>query len=311
MTMLSKTDTQRLEGLGIEGLGTEQSENPNLELNALDTVRLVQAMERRDTAVCRAVQSATPSIAKAIDAIVQRVRQGGRLVYAGAGTSGRLGVLDASEIPPTFGMSPDVVVGLIAGGRDALVKSAESIEDHPEVGARDAQGIGLTDRDCLVGIAASGRTPYVIGALDYANSVGALTIALSCNEQAALSGHADIAIEVPVGPEFVSGSTRLGAGTATKMVLNMLSTITMIRMGKTYRTLMVDVKATNEKLLVRAVRIVRSVTGADEEHARHALGLAGWSAKTAIVMIMKQCDAEQAKRILEQNDGFLAEVIDS
>lgn len=304
MTMLSEADAQR-----IEGLGTEQSGNPSLELNALATMDLVQAMERRDAAVCRAVQSATPSIAEAIDAIVQRVRQGGRLVYAGAGTSGRLGVLDASEIPPTFGMSSDVVVGLIAGGRDALVKSAESVEDHPEVGAKDVQDIGLTDRDCLVGIAASGRTPYVIGALDYANKVGALTIALSCNEQAAISDHAGIAIEVPVGPEFVSGSTRLGAGTATKMVLNMLSTITMIRMGKTYRTLMVDVKATNEKLLARAVRIVCSVTDADEAHARQALELAGWSAKTAIVMIMKQCDAEQAKRILEQNDGFLAKVI--
>ena len=292
-------------------LDTEGSCNPNLELNALGTADLVRAMERRDAAVCEAVRSATPCIADAIDAIVSRLRRGGRLVYVGAGTSGRLGVLDASEIPPTFGMDPAVVVGLIAGGRDALIRSAESAEDHPETGARDLRGIVLTADDCVVGIAASGRTPYVIGALEYARGTGALTIALACNDHAAISDYADIAIEVPVGPEFVSGSTRLGAGTATKMVLNMLSTITMIRLGKTYRTLMVDVKATNDKLIARAIRIVRAVTDADETQARRALESCGWSAKTAIVMIARQCDAASARAILDDNDGFLAKVIDN
>ncbi|MBW3092045.1 N-acetylmuramic acid 6-phosphate etherase [Bifidobacterium sp. 82T10] len=295
----------------ISGLGTEGASDPTLELNALGTADLVRAMERRDAAVCEAVRSATPRIAEAIDAIVPRLKRGGRLVYVGAGTSGRLGVLDASEIPPTFGMDPSIVVGLIAGGRDALVRSAESAEDHPETGARDLRGIDLTADDCVVGIAASGRTPYVIGALDEARSTGALTIALACNACAAISAHADIAIEVPVGPEFVSGSTRLGAGTATKMTLNMLSTITMIRLGKTYRTLMVDVKATNEKLVARAIRIVRAVTDADETQARRALEQAGWSAKTAIVMIERHCDAAAAQAVLDDNDGFLAKVIDS
>lgn len=294
----------------MDGLGTEQTSDPDLELNGLDTVALVRAMERREDRVRDAVRAVTPQIAKAVDGIVARLREGGRLVYVGAGTSGRLGVLDASEIPPTFGTDPSLVVGLIAGGRDALVKSAESVEDHRQIGARDVQDIGLNERDCLVGIAASGRTPYVIGALDHANGVGALTIALACNVRAEISDHADIAIEVPVGPEIVSGSTRLGAGTATKMVLNMLSTITMIRMGKTYRTLMVDVKATNEKLVARAVRIVRDVTGVDEERARQTLEQADWSAKLAIVMIEKDCDAARAETILEQHNGFLAKVID-
>lgn len=293
----------------LSDLSTEQQIDPDMNLSGMTTTALVQTMNAHDEQVVSAVHRATPRIAAAIDRIVDRLADGGRLIYVGAGTSGRLGVLDASEIPPTFG-ADGIVIGVIAGGRDALVRSAESIEDHPEMAVHDLENLDIGIKDAVFGIAASGRTAYVIGAIDYANEQGALTVSLSCNVNAAISRLAQIPLEIPVGAEIVSGSTRLGAGTATKMVLNMISTIAMIRLGKTYKTFMVDVKATNQKLVARAIRIVMQTTKADEKTVRNTLEQSGWRAKTAIVMIRKHCDATAANLLLEQANGFLDKVVD-
>lgn len=294
----------------LDQLATERVDERNLALDRLSVAELVRLINERDGAIASAVSESLGTITAAIEAASDRMADGGRLIYVGAGTSGRLGVLDASEIPPTFGTSPDLVVGLIAGGRPALVASVESVEDDPAAGAGDLAALAPTARDTVVGIASSGRTPYVLGALRHANAIGALTIGLSCNTGTPLSAEADHGIEIAVGPEVVTGSTRLGAGTATKMVLNMISTICMVRLGKTYGSLMVDVRATNAKLRRRAVRIVMLATGVDEVTARETLDAAGWRAKLAIAMLATGSDAPQAEAALDRAGGVLRAVVE-
>jgi N-acetylmuramic acid 6-phosphate etherase len=289
---------------------TEAVADHDLALDELTVAELVTLMNERDTTIPGAVRAALPAITAAIEATAARIRQGGRLIYVGAGTSGRLGVLDAAEIPPTFGTDGDVVLGLIAGGPRAIVSSVEFAEDSDETGAADLAGLDPGPLDTVVGIASSGTTPYVLGALRLATERGALTVGVSCNLGTPLSAAAEHAIEVPVGPEIVTGSTRLGAGTATKLVLNMFSTISMIQLGKTYRTLMVDVKATNAKLMRRAVRIVMLATGTDEETARKALDETGWHAKLAIAAVATGMSVPDASAALDAAGGVLRKVIE-
>lgn len=288
---------------------TEQVNPRTTGLDQFSTLEIVEAMNAEDATVAGAVRRALPAIARAVDEIVERMRRGGRLIYIGAGTSGRLGVLDAVECLPTFGTEPGQVIGLIAGGEPALTQAVEGAEDRYDGGQHDLEAVNLLPRDIVVGIAASGHTPYVLGALDYANALGALTIAVACNEPAPMLERARIAIPILVGPEILAGSTRLKAGTAQKMVLNMLSTATMVRLGKVYGNLMVDVKVTNQKLSERARRIVSRVAGVDEAEAARLLALTGNEVKTAIVMARLSVSAEEARSLLQAADGMLRRVI--
>ncbi len=288
---------------------TEQVNPRTTGLDQFSTLEIVEAMNAEDATVAGAVRRALPAIARAVDEIVERMRRGGRLIYIGAGTSGRLGVLDAVECLPTFGTEPGQVIGLIAGGEPALTQAVEGAEDRYDGGQHDLEAVNLLPRDTVVGIAASGHTPYVLGALDYANALGALTIAVACNEPAPMLERARIAIPILVGPEILAGSTRLKAGTAQKMVLNMLSTATMVRLGKVYGNLMVDVKVTNQKLSERARRIVSRVAGVDEAEAARLLALTGNEVKTAIVMARLGVSAEEARSLLQAADGMLRRVI--
>ena len=262
-------------------------------------------MNAEDAGVARAVATQAESIGVAIDSIAARLRKGGRLIYLGAGTSGRLGVLDASECPPTFSTPPELVVGLIAGGPDALTRSIESVEDRPDAGAEDLKAVHLTTGDVVVGIATSGRTPYVLGGLRWARSAGVYTIGLSCNADAELASVADLQITPVVGPEVISGSTRLKAGTATKMVLNMLTTGVMVLLGKTYGNLMVDVGARNSKLATRARAIVERVTCLAPEEGERLLNRCGGEVKTAIVAHRRSISPAAARRLLAGVDGQL------
>jgi N-acetylmuramic acid 6-phosphate etherase len=297
-------------GADLGELVTEAVADHDLALDGLTVAELVTLMNDRDATIPGAVRAALPAITAAIEATSARIRKGGRLIYVGAGTSGRLGILDAAEIPPTFGTDGDVVLGLIAGGPPAITSAVEYAEDSEAAGAADLAGLAPGPLDTVVGIASSGTTPYVIGALRLAAERGALTVGLSCNLRAPLSAAARHAIEIPVGPEIVTGSTRLGAGTATKMVLNMFSTISMVQLGKTYRTLMVDVKATNAKLMRRATRIVMLATGADEDTARAALDETGWHAKLAIAVIATGLSVPDARAALDAAGGVLRKVIE-
>ncbi|WP_431994642.1 N-acetylmuramic acid 6-phosphate etherase [Streptomyces griseoflavus] len=289
----------------LERLTTEAYRPELADVDRLPTLDIARLMNGEDAAVAGAVAGQVPVIAAAIDAVAERMARGGRLVYAGAGTAGRLGVLDASECPPTFNTDPDQVVGLIAGGPGALVTSVEGAEDSEELAAADLAALELTADDTVVGISASGRTPYAIGAVAYARGRGALTVGLSCNQGSALAAAADHGIEVVVGPEFLTGSTRLKAGTAQKLVLNMLSTITMIRLGKTYGNLMVDVRASNEKLRARSRRIVAQVTGADDDAVERALAATDGEVKPAILVVLAGVDGPTAARLLTESGGHL------
>ena len=283
-----------------------EARNPASEhLDQLSTVEMLTVMNDEDAKVAGAVRAKLPQIARAVDAIAERFGRGGRLFYIGAGTSGRLGVLDASECPPTFSVSADLVQGLIAGGDRALRFSSEHSEDSREEGARDLAAAGFAAGDTLVGIAASGRTPYVLGALDYAKGLGALTIGLSCVPGSALVLAADIAISPATGPEVLTGSTRMKAGTATKLVLNMLSTGVMVRTGATYGNLMVNVRPTNAKLVDRAERIIAAATGCDAATAARLLEESGSSVKTAIAMQMLGLGRESAEAKLTAANGVL------
>ncbi len=264
-------------------LETEKINPATTEIDRLSPLEIVQVMNAEDAKVAEAVRQELPRIAGAIEEIAARLQRGGRLIYFGAGTSGRLGALDASECPPTFNIPPEKVIGCIAGGPIALAQAAEDLEDSAEAGKAEAARLGITAADALVGIAASGRTPYVLGAIAYAKEMGALTIGLACNPHTPLEKEVQIMIVPVVGPEVITGSTRLKAGTAQKMVLNMLSTGSMILLGKTFGNLMVDVQATNHKLQRRAVTIVRQATGLDEDAAEALLGASGGEVKTAIV----------------------------
>lgn len=288
---------------------TEQLNPRTTELDRLSALEIVTAMNAEDASVAAAVAQALPAIARAVDAIVDRLQQGGRLIYVGAGTSGRLGVLDAVECVPTFSVDPGLVIGLIAGGERALTQAVEGAEDQREAGQSDLQAVGMTAHDAVVGVAASGRTPYVLGALAYANTLGAVTIAISCNAPAPMLEQAQIAIPVVTGPEVLTGSTRLKAGTAQKMVLNMLSTAAMVRLGKVYGNLMVDVRVTNQKLAERARRIVCRVAGVDEAEAGRLLALTGQEVRPAIVMARRGVSASDARALLAEAGGSLRRVI--
>jgi N-acetylmuramic acid 6-phosphate etherase len=287
----------------MDHLQTEARNPASAELDKLTTLRLVQLMNDEDARVVPAVATQAEAIARAIDVIAERLRDGGRLIYLGAGTSGRLGVLDASECPPTFNAPPGLVVGVIAGGPSALTRSVEGAEDHPEFAINDLAAVSLSSRDVLVGIATSGRTPYVLAAVDHARQLGAFTIGLSCNPNADIISRVDLAITPVVGPEVLSGSTRMKAGTATKLVLNMLSTGAMVRLGKTYGNLMVDVRATNEKLRHRTNRIVREATGLDDIAADTLLEKCGRELKTALVAQLAHVSAEEARERLRKANG--------
>ncbi|HGF7508172.1 N-acetylmuramic acid 6-phosphate etherase [Vibrio cholerae] len=283
-----------------------EGRNPDtMDIDLLSSQEIVERLNQQDKQVPLAVEAVLPQIAQAVDKITAAFKQGGRLIYLGAGTSGRLGVLDASECPPTFGVSDQMVIGLIAGGKEAMFTAQEGAEDNATLGEHDLQQIDFSSKDVLVGIAASGHTPYVIGALEYANDLGATTIALSCNPDSPIAEIAQIAISPVVGPEALTGSTRLKSGTAQKLVLNMLTTASMIRLGKSYQNLMVDVRATNRKLIARAVRIVMQATDCQREEAEALLKESHNNAKLAILMHLTGMNYEQATAKLSQSDGFL------
>ena len=293
----------------LKKLDTERRNPLTANIDTLSTLEMAKLINSEDHHCAEAVEAVLPQIAQSIDIIYEKIRSGGRLFYAGAGTSGRLGVLDAAECPPTYGVDPGLVVGLIAGGPAAFLKAIEGAEDSAELGKQDLIDRQFTDRDALVGIAASGRTPYVIGAMDYARSVGAPVIALVCTHNSEMSHHADVTIDPVPGPEVVTGSSRMKSGTCQKLVLNMLSTCVMIKSGKVYGNLMVDVQATNQKLVRRAISIVCEATGETEEKAKAALDACGFSCKTAIVMLLLRLDAPAAKAALDKADGRIAQAI--
>lgn len=287
---------------GIRHLDTEQVNPRTQQLDQCSTLELLQLLNAEDFRVPVAVEAALPAVAEAVELIAVALRQGGRLFYVGAGTSGRLGVLDAYECPPTFGTPPELVQALVAGGV-ARDRADESAEDDPELGAADLAERGLAAGDVVVGIAASGRTPYVVGALEYARSAGAATVALACSGGSVIGSLADKAIEVPVGPEALTGSTRLKAGTAQKLVLNMISTATMVKLGKVYKNFMVDMEASNGKLRQRARGIVAMATGEDEAAVEAAMAATGEHMKASIVMLLAGVSAEEAFRRLTEADG--------
>ena len=289
----------------LSTLITEQRNPNSMHVDSLSALEIVQLMNQEDKQVPLAIEKCLPQIAQAVEHIVAAFQQGGRLVYIGAGTSGRLGVLDASECPPTFGVPPEMVKGIIAGGERALRHPIEGAEDSKTQAVVDLQTIQFSSKDVLVGIAASGRTPYVIGALEYAKSLGSVTVSIASNPNSAMANIVDIAIDTVVGAEVLTGSSRLKSGTAQKLVLNMLTTASMILMGKCYQNLMVDVQASNEKLKARAIRIVMQATDCDKTFAEETLKQADQNAKLAIMMILSGLDRAQAEALLEKHHGKL------
>ena len=293
----------------INKLPTEQRNPHTADIDRVSTLEIVRRINNEDKKVAYAVERELEPIAKAVDAIQDALRAGGRLIYCGCGTSGRLGVLDAAECPPTYSADPGMVMGVMAGGERAMFKAVEGAEDNREAGREDMKQINLSAKDVLVGIAASGRTPYVLGAMAYAHEIGAKTVAVTCNKASEMNAVADIPIGVETGPEVITGSTRMKCGTAQKMVLNMLSTGAMIRLGKVYGNLMVDVMPTNEKLVRRAISIVATAADVDEEVARRTLEACGFSVKTAIVMLVRGESAEAAKERLQETGGVIAKAL--
>lgn len=294
------------------GALVSETRNPEtMDLDALTTIELVNRFNRQDTLVAQAVKATLPEVARAVDAAALALKAGGRIIYMGAGTSGRLGVLDASECPPTFGVPHGLVVGLIAGGPGALLKAVEGAEDNAQLGEDDLKALSLNAADLVVGLAASGRTPYVIGGLKYANAVGCTTVAISCNPDSPIAHEADIAISPVVGPEALTGSTRLKSGTAQKLVLNMISTGAMVKFGKVYQNLMVDMKATNIKLVDRACRMVVEATGVTRDVAESILKQTDFDVKPAILMVLTGLDAPAARAKLTAHQGFLRAALEN
>ncbi|MEJ8547555.1 N-acetylmuramic acid 6-phosphate etherase [Brevibacillus borstelensis] len=293
----------------LKELMTEGKNERTKDLDQLSVREILQVMNDEDKKVPHAVEDVLDQVAEAVEIIVHSLENGGRLFYFGAGTSGRLGILDASECPPTFGTDPDLIQGVIAGGPSAMIRAVEGAEDSEELGEKDIGKHEVTAKDVVVGIAASGRTPYVIGALRTAQEIGARTISLSCNETALIDGGVDVSINVVVGPEVVTGSTRLKAGSAQKLVLNMLTTATMIRLGKVYGNLMVNVQATNQKLRERVKRIVMEVTGVTYAEAEHLAELAQGDAKAAILMKLTGSSRDEAMQLLRQTNGRIRDAI--
>ena len=295
--------------LNLKNMSTETRNQNTMNLDIMSPLEVVTVMNQEDAKVPAAITPALPNIAQCVTWAIESIEAGGRIIYMGAGTSGRLGVLDAVECPPTFGVAPEVVVGLIAGGEKAFVKAVEGAEDSRELGRQDLIDINLEKRDIVIGIAASGRTPYVLGGLAYAQEVGCHTVGISCNPGSAVGAAAELAIEVVPGPECLTGSTRLKSGTCQKLILNMISTATMVGCGKAYQNLMVDVMQTNEKLVVRAQNIVMEATGCEREVAAEKIAIAGGNAKTAITMILADCGLEEAKERLAKAKGHVREAI--
>ena len=289
----------------LDQMITEQRNPNSMHIDRASAFEIVQIINNEDKLVPLAIEKCLPQIAQAVEKIVIAFQQGGRLIYMGAGTSGRLGVLDASECPPTYGVPPDMVVGLIAGGERALRHPIEGAEDNREQGKLDLQAIQCNEKDVVVGIAASGRTPYVLGGLEYANKLGAVTISIASNPNSAMAQIAKIAIDTIVGPEVLTGSSRMKSGTAQKLVLNMLTTASMVQIGKCYQNLMVDVQASNQKLRARAIRIVMQATECTKESAEHTLKMADGNAKLAIMMLLGNLDKESAVEILNKNQNKL------
>lgn len=293
--------------IDLSSMITETRNPASVEIDQLSTLEMLRVINQEDQQVALAVGQLLPEIAWAVDAIAAAFGKGGRLVYIGAGTSGRLGILDASECPPTYGVSAEQVIGLIAGGHKAILQAVENAEDDAELGARDLKNIQFCANDVLVGIAASGRTPYVLGAMAHASAVGATVCSISCNPGSPLARAADISMVAVVGPEIVTGSSRMKAGTAQKLILNMLSTGAMIRTGKVYGNLMVDVEATNAKLVERQKRIVMEATDCERTTAERALAEADNHCKTAIVMILAGLTADEARHRLQSSNGFISQ----
>ena len=293
----------------LNQLITEQRNPNSMQLDSLSAQELVALINREDQQVALAVEKCLPQIASAVEKIVAAFERGGRLVYVGAGTSGRLGVLDASECPPTYGVKPEMVVGLIAGGDHALRHPIEGAEDNVQQGQADLEEIDFSARDVLVGVAASGRTPYVLGALNYAKQLGATTVSIASNPNSKMAEVADIAIETVVGPEVLTGSSRMKSGTAQKLVLNMLTTASMVLIGKCYQNLMVDVQASNEKLKARALKIVMEATECDNEAAANVLTKANGQVKLAILMQLSGLDALEAQSLLDKSNGKLRQAL--
>lgn len=306
----SKTElSETLMNIDLSRLTTEGRNTASADIDMLDTEAMLRVINREDQKVALAVEKTIPAIAQAVDAIVAAFQKGGRLIYCGAGTSGRLGILDASECPPTYGTPREQVVGLIAGGHRAILQAVENAEDSLTLGVDDLKALNFNANDILVGIAASGRTPYVTAAMQYAQKLGATTVALTCNAGSEMAQIADIAIVPVVGAEVVTGSSRMKAGTAQKLVLNMLTTGAMIRSGKVYGNLMVDVEATNQKLVQRQINIVMEATDCDSETATQALKACDGHCKTAIVMVLGGLSADQAARLLADNGGFIRQAL--
>lgn len=293
----------------LNQLITEQRNPNSMQLDSLSAQELVALINREDQQVALAIEKCLPQIASAVEKIVAAFERGGRLVYVGAGTSGRLGVLDASECPPTYGVKPEMVVGLIAGGDYALRHPIEGAEDNVQQGQADLEEIDFSARDVLVGIAASGRTPYVLGALNYAKQLGATTVSIASNPNSKMAEVADIAIETVVGPEVLTGSSRMKSGTAQKLVLNMLTTASMVLIGKCYQNLMVDVQASNEKLKARALKIVMEATECDNDAAANVLAKANGQVKLAILMQLSGLDALEAQSLLDKSNGKLRQAL--
>ncbi len=294
-----------MKAIDLDKLTTERRNNDTFDLDQMTVAEALGKMNREDHKVAEAVKKQLPAIQPVIEAAVAAFEKGGRLIYIGAGTSGRLGVLDAAECVPTFGVDPGLVIGLIAGGQEAMTVAVEGAEDDPDLGKTDLQKLALTAKDLVIGIAASGRTPYVIGGLDYATQIGATTASIACNPEAEISQHATFPVEVDCGPEFLTGSTRLKAGSAQKMILNMISTIAMIGIGKVYNNLMVDVRPTNEKLIERSKRIIMEATDADYDTAAIYFEAADKNVKLAIVMLLTGAPKAEAKRRLQAAKGFV------
>ena len=295
----------------LENLTTESRNSSSLNIDKVSTLDMVKIINNEDKKVALAVEKELVKIAEAIDGIVSGMQKGGRLIYIGAGTSGRLGILDASECPPTYGVSEELVQGIIAGGTEAIFRAKEGAEDSKELAIEDLKSKNITENDTIVGLAASGRTPYVIGGLEYANKIGALTVSITCNANSEVAKVSKVSIAPVVGAEVVTGSTRMKAGTAQKLVLNMLSTGTMIKLGKVYGNLMVDVRATNKKLVERAKKIVCEATGVDREVAEKVLKETNYDVKLSILMILTVLDINEAKEKLSQNKGYIAKAMET
>lgn len=286
-------------------LTTETRNKDTINLDRMTSIEIATIMNKEDEKVIKSVRDALPKIAKVIDMCTETLKGGGRIIYMGAGTSGRLGLLDAVECPPTFGVSSDLVVGLIAGGQSAFIKAVEGAEDSKTLGVDELKELNLTSKDIVIGLAASGRTPYAIHGLKYAREIGCKTAVVVCNKNSEMAKYSDVAIELVVGPEVLTGSTRLKAGTAQKMVLNMISTGSMVGIGKTYENLMVDVMQTNEKLVTRSENIIIEATAADRDTARRALKDAKGKVKTAIIMILLKCNYDEAEKRLNMVNGHV------